>query len=514
MKDSNRSGTLLPEMVRPQSKTESPRKDSGVAIAHRHSLGTILLLLLGVYFGFHVLTRSVVSHNLQLDEAEQFILTQDWRWGYGAQPPLYNWLQKALFSALGVNVFALSLLKNLSLWAAYAFTFLAAREILVNARLAALATAALLFFPQIAWESQRDQSHLVLATTAAAATLWIFVRLLKTGAAIWYISLGVAMAVGFLSKYNYLLLPVPLICAALMMRQYRQSVLSSKIALTFLVFAAITAPHMIWMIGNKTEVTSQNSRFLTTGLLAPNSPIAGVLQVFKAYIGMAVVPLLIFAPFMIRKFKSKSLSRETTPLLDWLAKAFVIGFALTVIVVIASHATYLRDRWVQPLMLAFPILLIGLLHEHIHERNVKQLFALAAVVALTALTAINVTVIGANTIRRSHNLNIPYPELAAQFRKRGFEHGTIIANGFLVGGNLKNQYRDCRVMVPEMADKLPPQRPVLIVWSARFEDLPPEFRAYASRLTGLPPDQTPSYLDIPCKNGRRTSEKFGFFLLR
>ena len=501
-------------MAPSESEIENNRKGLGVTMPHRHSIGAVLLILLGVYFGLHVLTRSVVSHNLQLDEAEQLILTQDWRWGYGAQPPLYNWLQKALFSAIGVNVFTLSLLKNISLWAAYAFTFLAAREILANARLAVLATAALLFFPQIAWESQRDQSHLVLATTAAAATLWIFVRLLKTGEGIWYVSLGVAMALGFLSKYNYLLLPIPLICASLIMRQFRRSILTWKIALTFIVFAAITAPHMIWMIGNKNEVTSQNSRFLTTGLLAPNSPIAGVLQVFKAYIGMAIVPLLIFAPFMIRKFKSKSTLRETTPLLNWLAKAFVIGFALTIIVVVASHATYLRDRWVQPLMLAFPILLTGLLHEYIDERNVKQLFALAAFVALIALTAINVTVIGANAIKRSHNLNIPYPKLAAEFRKRGFDHGTIVANGFLVGGNLKNQFRDCRVMVPEMADKIPPQRPILIVWSARFEDFPPEFKDYASQLTGIAANQPPSYLEIPCKNGRRTSEKFGFFLLR
>src|SRR3954470_25046358 len=188
-------------MLPPQSETNSARNESTVAMTRRPSAGAILLLLLGIYFGLHVLTRSVVSHNLQLDEAEQFVLTQDWRWGYGAQPPLYNWLQKALFSALGVNVFALSLLKNVSLWAAYAFTFLAAREILANARLAALATAALLFFPQIAWESQRDQSHLVLATTAAAATLWIYVRLLKTEQLRWFFLFGMAAALGFLAKY-------------------------------------------------------------------------------------------------------------------------------------------------------------------------------------------------------------------------------------------------------------------------------------------------------------------------
>src|SRR5436190_22437 len=92
--------------------------------------GRTLLICLGIYFALHVLTRSLISQSLQIDEAEQLIFTQDWALGYGSQPPLYTWIQKIFFSVFGLNVFGLSLLKNLLLWTFYAYFFLSAREIL------------------------------------------------------------------------------------------------------------------------------------------------------------------------------------------------------------------------------------------------------------------------------------------------------------------------------------------------------------------------------------------------
>lgn len=479
-------------------------------IARGSSIGLKLLVLLGIYFGLHVLTRSIVSNNLQLDEAEQLIVTQDWRWGYGSQPPLYNWIQKALFSALGVHVFPLSLLKNICLWCAYAFTFLAAREILASARLAALSTASLLFIPHIAWESQRDQSHLVLATTISAATLWIFMRLLNTRAPLWYILFGMAVGFGFLAKYNYLLLPASLVIACLLFPQFRRAVVDWKIVVAVLAFACVVGPHVVWMLENKTAVASQSYKFMATGMLVPASRFAGVLQVFKAFLEMAIAPLVVFSPFLFRK----RTDTEGLPLLSLLARTFMVGVVLCLLLVVVTRVTYLRDRWVQPLMFAFPMLLVGIARNRISEVHGKRLFAFATVAAIAALTAINLTVLGANALKRSHNLNIPYPGLAEELRRAGFEHGTIIANGFSLGGNLKNQFRDCRVIVPELEENAPPQKPIIIVWSARSEERPTEFLQYASRFTAIATNLTPTYVDIAGKNGRRTSEKFGFVLAR
>lgn len=492
-------------------KGEAARAEVYAATTKAGSRAGLFFILLAIYFGLHVLTRSLVSPNLQLDEAEQFVINQTWRLGYGSQPPLYDWMQHALFEMLGANIFALSLLKNIALFGVYVFTYLAARGILSSARLAILATAALLFFPQIAWESQRDQSHLVLATACAAATLFIYVRLLKTKSAKWYALFGAAVACGFLAKYNYLLLPVSLIVATLCARSLRGALLTPKILIAPGVFLLVTAPHLFWMLQNQAAVASQSYKFVMTGELGSKSALAGVFQLVKAFVALGIVPLLIFSPFLIKAGRNNS--AQINRFLPLLLKTFAAGFGLLLILVLAEHVTYLRDRWIQPLLFALPIFLVGRVHEQLTGRHIRGLLILAAVVAIAVLVALNGTVVGANVINRPHNLNIPYAALAGELRAGGFESGSIVANGFLLGGNLKKQFRASRVIVPELDEHTPPERPMLIVWSARTEDLPRQFLDYAAAMTGVG-SLRPTYLEIPCRNGRRKSEKFGYILLR
>ena len=68
-------------------------------------LGGLLL-----YFSLQMVMRLFTSQSAELDEAEQLLWTQDLRWGYGPQPPLYSWLQWVLFEVFGVSILALALL--------------------------------------------------------------------------------------------------------------------------------------------------------------------------------------------------------------------------------------------------------------------------------------------------------------------------------------------------------------------------------------------------------------------
>ncbi|MCX6865636.1 MAG: glycosyltransferase family 39 protein [Verrucomicrobia bacterium] len=112
-----------------------------------------ILLLLVLYFTLHLLLRLCVSNSAELDEAEQLLLTQDLRLGYGSQPPLYTWLQSGLFALCGINIFALAVLKNGLLFLTYFFVYLGAREITRDNNRAVIAMLSLLWIPQICWES-------------------------------------------------------------------------------------------------------------------------------------------------------------------------------------------------------------------------------------------------------------------------------------------------------------------------------------------------------------------------
>jgi hypothetical protein len=60
-----------------------------------------LVLAVLLYFGVQLVLRLLIGPSLELDEAEAFYHARGLAWGYGAQPPLYFWLQWGLFQIVG-----------------------------------------------------------------------------------------------------------------------------------------------------------------------------------------------------------------------------------------------------------------------------------------------------------------------------------------------------------------------------------------------------------------------------
>jgi 4-amino-4-deoxy-L-arabinose transferase-like glycosyltransferase len=115
--------------------------------------------LLLVYALLHLAGRVAISDSVELDEAEQVLLAQDFRGGYGRQPPLYSWVQTAAFAVCGTNIFALALVKALFLFTAYYFLYATAKLTTAAPATGLLAVCSLALIPQVAWELQRDLTH-------------------------------------------------------------------------------------------------------------------------------------------------------------------------------------------------------------------------------------------------------------------------------------------------------------------------------------------------------------------
>src|SRR3989338_934452 len=88
------------------------------------------IFLVFAYFTLQVTVRTFISGSLEFDEAEQVLFSQQLSLGYGPQPPLYEWLQKIFFTVFGLNVFSLSLFKNILFVTIYIFLFKGARLML------------------------------------------------------------------------------------------------------------------------------------------------------------------------------------------------------------------------------------------------------------------------------------------------------------------------------------------------------------------------------------------------
>ncbi|MEY2467302.1 MAG: hypothetical protein QOD03_1823, partial [Verrucomicrobiota bacterium] len=132
----------------PTNSVADSAAGQGNCLARKQLFG----VLLG-YFALQIVLRVLISSSVDLDESDQFVLTQKLSWGYGSQPPLYTWLQFFFFNIFGMSVFSAALLKNLLLFCTYLFTYLNARLITRSHLCGVAAAASLVFIPQIVWES-------------------------------------------------------------------------------------------------------------------------------------------------------------------------------------------------------------------------------------------------------------------------------------------------------------------------------------------------------------------------
>ncbi len=427
------------------------------------SAGWWLLLL---YFGLHVLGRWLVSPALELDEAEQALWTQQLQWGYGAQPPLYTWLQWAVFHLLGVSVLSLALLKNTLLALAYVAVYLAGRTLLPTG-LAALAAASMLLLPQIGWEASRDLTHSVLLTTLAAATLAVVMALLRRPRPALYLLAGLLVGLGLLSKYSYAGFAAVLMLALLTGRDTR-ALLWNRWALAGAVLAVLVVlPHALWLLQHWSLATEATADKLTSAV--PLGRGAGLLR----GAGSLVLALAAFgglwALAMARLFGRDAWRPGPAPVAAWDVRAFwrryfVALGALFLAMLVFGEVTRFKDRWMMPFLFLLPLAFFSCapgLARHAALPRLRRSLAVLAVAVLVLLTAR----VPYHALReRPDELNQPVHELAQALRARGYTgQGAIVASDRTLGGSLRLQFPQARVAVGDGHTDVPAVRPLLVV---------------------------------------------------
>ncbi len=474
-----------------------------------------VLGLLALYFLLQALARVWLSPGLQVDEAEQVILTQSWLWGYGSQGPLYTWLQAAVFALTGTSVTALAFLKNALLFGTYGLMFLAAREVLRRGDHAALAAAGLLFIPHLAWESQRDQTHLVLASALAAGTLFVFLRLAQTRTTGAYLLFGVVAAVGILAKYNFLLFLVGLILAALVRRESRAALADGRMLLALAALLAALAPHLLWAARHSDLLLSQTYKFDLPSTGARSAGwLAGLLDLLAALVEYATVPALFFV-CLWRAPRTTEADVAIPGLARLLGRTMLLALAVSAVTVVVFGVGNIRSRWLQPLLLPLPVLMVYVVRARLTRERMRFLFAMVGLVAVTVFVVINGTALGARWLRRPHHLNVRFDVFAEQLRRHGFEGGLILSDDRFVAGNLRKTFPRSIALVPTMDYfARPAEADTLVVWNAtKVRDASTLLTNFCARLLGHWPTNAPQILAAAGRHGDPRVTRLGFMLL-
>lgn len=426
-----------------------------------------------LYFAAHVLGRTLVSPALELDEAEQALWTQQLQWGYGAQPPLYTWLQWAVFQLLGVSVFSLALLKNALLALAYVSVWLAARALL-PAALAVPAAASMLLLPQIGWEASRDLTHSVLLTTLAAATLAAVVALLQRPQPRLYLLAGVLVGLGLLSKYSYAGFLAVLLAALLAGRDTRAVLFNRWALAAVLVATLLVLPHLVWLAQHWALATAS-----TADKLAVAAPVGRIEGLWRGLSTLALA-LLAFAGIwalamglLFGRGALRGWARWWRPAPvaagRWNVQAlwqryFVALALLFVAMVVFGGVTRFKDRWMMPFLFLLPLAFFCAAPELAQHRGLARLRRGLALLAVAVLVLLTARVPWHALRERPDELNQPVRELALALRARGYAgDGTIVAADRTLAGALRLQFPRARIAVGDARAGLPASRPLLVV---------------------------------------------------
>ena len=476
----------------------------------RQQLTMKFLLLLGVYFSLHIILRVLISDSLDYDEAEQALMGQWLLPGYTEQPPLYTWIQYSLFHLFGKNVFAVSVLKNGLLFLTYVFVFFSGREILKDTRAAILATCSLLLIPQIAWESQRDMTHTTLVVCAAAATLWQTLRLVKQQSLGNYCLLGLTLAIGILGKANFALFVATLLLTLSTFAEGRKVLFSPKIVLSIMIIAVLTGTYFLWMFNNQDIVFSTTGKF-KRGI--DNYQLKGIISLFSNSLlfltPMWLVLLLVF-PRGFGRNQNQELSFHHAFIKRYILTLFII--LLTVVLVF--KVSYVKDRWLQPLLFAAPIFFFSRLEaSRISQKQFRLFLSIILVTAVAVYIAFTVRVVGASYTHHFCRMNYPFTSFAKDLRQTGFSDGLIISDNRFLAGNMQLQFPGSTALIPGYKfEKHVDQQgfsSAAVIWKAdRSSAMPEELVSFLTQTYKIAPADYPvSFLQHRYQYGRTETVK-------
>jgi len=392
----------------------------------------------------HIAARVAMSPGLKWDEAQQILWTQQLQWGYGAQPPLYTWLQWGVNQVLGPSVLALALFKHALIVLACVFMWLAAREWL-GPRAAWWSAASLFLLPPLGWDSIRDQTHTVLVAAMTCGAWWLLLRIVRReghGCRREFAALGLVCGCGMLAKYSFALMLAALIVALLSVRASRRALLGRGWWWTALIGLAVVAPHGLWLLRNWQAATEGTIRLMA---IAPqHHGSAGLGSLLAALLGtLGLWAILALAAFGSGWWRRPNPAPELPA--AWLRPVFgrylgLLAIALLVMV-FAAGVTVFRSRWLLPLLAPVPLMAFALRPELDADPRGRRFTGLTLALILAVLAIAAVRPWSAYINGRADELNQPVAQLAQALQNAGYDgRGRIIAADHMLAGMLRTRF--------------------------------------------------------------------------
>jgi hypothetical protein len=320
----------------------------------REKFFLFLALFLGAYF---VVCLSLCK-SFHQDEADQILFSQRLALGYHEQPPLYSWLTWAFFRILGSNLVTLAFLKTLILGLIYCGLYHCARLMLEDTGGAKYAAFSPFLMFSFAWHSISYLTHTNLMCAVFIGTLYIFLRLLRSGGCGTFALLGLLLGLGTLSKYNYLLFAGALFVAGLLTPPLRKRLLNRRLLLTLGIALLVVFPHSLFLVGHLDQLEGIRNK------VCPNNPCFGQFAVGGASLiitALLSVTSLLFCCLLFFPQETRTAGNAESPQAATcrFLERYFLAAAVLLLLLAAAGAVFWSDRWLYPLVLPAPLYFFG-----------------------------------------------------------------------------------------------------------------------------------------------------------
>lgn len=434
-----------------------------------------VIALFGLYYLIQIFVRLAMPPALRIDEAQQVLFAQWLALGYDAQPPLYNWFQQAIFELFGTSLATLAIAKNLVLFLTFAIYIRTADLVLKDKRLVLVSALALFVIPQVFWQAQRDLTHTTMLMLTCTWVVYLSVRLIQKPTTSGYVLMGIAVGLGMLSKYNFVLILPAVLAAVWFHPQGRARILDRRFLLTVAISFIVFLPHAFWLLENLNFASDVTLRRMAEE--APDSrPLQILLGLARVIFGsvmiVAIPSLLVLASSRRRSIDKKNTADRFVWFRFFLH--YFVGLAVVLFIIIVSTTmTEVRDRWLLPLLMPFPILAalwlerVSLNHRRFTGRILPALLTLMAVLPLALIVSVPLQAWTGKASRSNNDWE--------SFRRhihdeKGLSPSVIITPDWHTGGNLRFVFDKtpvATVIYDDFDPKFQPSydHPILFAWT-------------------------------------------------
>lgn len=422
------------------------------------------LVIVG-YFAFAALLRATTPGGLGLDEAEIMVQAQSLEASYGAQPPLYAWLQAAAFAVLGPGKPALALVKNAVLASAFLGVWVAARRAGGERRIALAAVLALALIPGVSWEAQRALAHTPLALATAAAALAVFVDLRARGGLGRHLLLGFVLGLGVLSYWSAVFVAAGVFATLVLRRRapWRHVLAVAAVA------SVVVAPTAVWYLLHWQEAIGVVGRAEYASAAPLTARLTALTALAHGALATLALPLAALALVLAPRPVGERVDRVAPELRADLSWAVALTAAILAAVVLGMGLSQVKERWLTPVLFAVPLLALLRWPARVNARRLGWMACLAGAVLIGVLAGLqwNWRIGDGEPPPQSE----PFAPLADRLAAGA---DVVLAENEWIGGNLLLRAPELRVLTPEnhrLGIEASP--PATLVWRASSGETPP-----------------------------------------